>query len=96
MPPTEAPSLIWKTAEQFGFPAALVVLLIIFLWVIGRQIIAELGRLTRAVSLVVLAMQFAPEFHEAAQEIYDESMDAARGRKENVEKEITRRKKPLP
>jgi hypothetical protein len=78
----QAPEFLWKTAENFGFPAALVVLLILFLWVIGLRLVAEMGRLTRAVSLVVLAMQFAPEFHPAAREIYEESLEAARRRKD--------------
>ncbi len=91
MPTTETPSILLRTAEQFGFPAALTVLLIIFAWVIGRQIIAELGRLTRAVSLVVLAMSFAPEFHEEAKMLYDESLEAAKKRKEGLEHERKRK-----
>lgn len=93
MPPVETPSLIWKAFEAFGFPAGLVLLLILFGWIIGRGIMSELGRLTRAVTLVVLAMQFAPEFHEEAQEVYDESLDAAQKRKENLEHELARRKR---
>ncbi len=92
MPPNE--SLIWQIAERFGFPAVVCACLGFFNWVIGRQVIAELGRLTRAVSLVVLAMQFAPEFHESAREIHDESMAAARKRKEDLESETRRRQKP--
>lgn len=87
MPP-DSPSVIWQIAERFGFPAAVCACLGIFIWVRGREIAAELGRLTRAVTLLVLSMQFAPQFHDAARDIYDESIEAARKRKESLEGEI--------
>lgn len=88
----ESPSVIWQVAERFGFPAAVCACLGIFIWVRGREISAELGRLTRAVTLLVLSMQFAPQFHDTAQDIYDESITAARKRKENLEPEIRKHK----
>lgn len=74
-----------QSLDRFGFPVVVSAFLAGFIWVIGRQITAELGRLTRAVTLVVLSMQFAPEFHQAASDLYDESLEAARKRKEKVE-----------
>lgn len=92
--PTE--SLIWKIAESFGFPAACCVLLIAFIWVRGREIAAELGRVTRALTLVVLSMQFAPQLHkEEAQSIYEESEEAARKRKEDITHELSRKRRKL-
>lgn len=85
--PTQEPSILWQIAERFGFPAAVSVLLITFIWVRGREITAELGRLTRAVALAVLAMQFAPEFHKQAKELHEESLEAARKRKEDLSRE---------
>ncbi len=79
-------------AERFGFPAFVALLLGLFMWVIGRGIMSELGRLTRAVTLVVLAMQFAPEFHEDAENLYEESLDAAKKRKEDLSHEKQRKK----
>lgn len=89
----DAPNLIWTVAERFGFPASVCACLGIFIWVRGREIAAELGRLTRAVTLLVLSMQFAPQFHETARELYEESASAARKRKENLEGE-TRKHHP--
>lgn len=58
----------------------------VFIWVMGRNVIAELGRLTRAITLVVLAMSFAPkQFRLTAEELYDESLRAAQKRKETLE-----------
>lgn len=82
---------LMQVIERFGFPVAVSAALALFIWVIGRQIVAELGRLTRAVTLVVLAMQFAPEFHEEARRVHAESMSAARKRKEDLESETNRR-----
>jgi len=78
--------------DRFGFPAFVALSLGAFMWIIGRGIMSELGRLTRAVTLVVLAMQFAPEFHEEAESIYNDSLDAAKKRKERMEHEKQRRK----
>lgn len=86
MPP-ETPSLLFQFAERFGFPAFVSVCLGLFGWVVGRSITRELGRLTRAITLVVLAMQFAPEFHEEAEAIYDESLDEAKKRKDDLSHE---------
>lgn len=88
----ETPSLIYQFAKEFGFPALVALGLGAFVWVIGRGIMSELGRLTRAVTLVVLAMQFAPEFHRDAEELYEESMEAAKKRKEDTSHERHRRK----
>lgn len=87
------PSFIYQIAERFGFPVLVCFALGWFLWHVGRGVVTELGRLTRAVSLVVLAMQFAPELHEAAEELYDESLEAAQKRKENLSHERQRPKK---
>lgn len=87
----DSPSLMLQIAERFGFPVAVSAFLAFFIWVIGRGIIAELGRLTRAVTLVVLSMSFAPEFHEEASTLYDESAAAARKRKENLDNERKRK-----
>ncbi len=89
----ETPSLFFQFAERFGFPALVALLLGVFMWVIGRGIMSELGRLTRAVTLVVLAMQFAPEFHEDAQNLYEESLEAAKKRKEDLSHEKQRHRK---
>lgn len=83
----EAPSQILQILDKFGFPVFVALCLGAFMWIIGRGIISELGRLTRAVTLVVLCMQFAPEFHEDAAVIYDESMEAAKKRKEDLSHE---------
>ncbi len=90
MPAAETSSLLWQIAERFGFPAVVCACLGIFIWVMGQRVVAELGRLTRAVTLVVLAMQFAPEFHQAAKTLHDESLHAARRRKEDVDSEERR------
>lgn len=87
----ETPSLFLQFADRFGFPAFVALCLGVFMWIIGRGIMSELGRLTRAVTLCVLAMQFAPEFHEEAREIYEESLDAAKKRKDNVSHERQRK-----
>lgn len=89
----ETPSLLFQFAREFGFPALVALSLGLFIWTIGRGIIMELGRLTRAVALAVLSMQFFPQGHEQANEIYEESLDAARARKEKLDSEISRRKK---
>lgn len=93
MPPPETTNLIYQILERFGFPVLVSVGLGWFIWTIGRGIVTELGRLTRAVALLVLSMQFFPQGHEQAEEIYEESLDAARSRKEKLESEISRRKK---
>lgn len=93
MPP-EAPSLIIQFIDRFGFPVFVALCLGYFMWIIGRGIISELGRLTRAVTLVVLCMQFAPEFHRDAEELYEESAAAARKRKEDLSHERQRKKQP--
>lgn len=81
------PDSVWiQIAKEFGFPVVVCASLAAFIWVIGRSLIAELGRLTRAVALVVLAMSFAPrQFRLTAEELYAESMKAARDRKEEME-----------
>lgn len=88
----ETPSLLFQFAREFGFPALVALLLGAFIWIIGRGIMSELGRLTRAVTLVVLAMQFAPEFHEDATNLYEESLEAAKKRKEDMTHERQRKK----
>lgn len=89
----ETPSLFFQFADKFGFPAFVALCLGAFLWFIGRGIMSELGRLTRAVTLVVLAMQFAPEFHEDAESLYEESLEAAKKRKEDLSHERQRPRK---
>lgn len=79
--------MLMQVIERFGFPVAVSAWLAFFIWVMGRQIVAELGRLTRAVALVVLAMQFAPEFRQTAEDIYEESAAAAKKRGEDLESE---------
>lgn len=88
----DTPSLLFQFADKFGFPAFVALCLGAFGWIIGRGIMSELGRLTRAVTLVVLAMQFAPEFHEDAENLYEESLEAAKKRKENLSHERQRKK----
>lgn len=90
----ETPSQVMQFIDRFGFPAFVALSLGAFGWVIGRGIMFELGRLTRAVTLVVLAMQFAPEFHEDAENLYEESLDAATKRKEDLSHERRRHRKP--
>lgn len=87
MPPAESTGILWQVAERFGFPAFVCVCLGLFMWSIGRQMIAELGRLTRAVTQVVIAMQFAPQFHQVAKDLYDESLAAAKRRKDDLSTE---------
>lgn len=93
MEPSTINSLL-SIAERFGFPAALDVVLILFGWFVIRGLIAEVGRLTRAVTLAVLSMQFAPQFHSAAKDIYDESLSEARKRGEDLSAELQRHPPP--
>jgi hypothetical protein len=93
----ETPSLLFQFAREFGFPALVSFLLGAFIWTIGRGIMSELGRLTRAVTLVVLSMQFAPEragkaFKEEAERLYDESAEASKKRGEDISRERHRKK----
>lgn len=58
----------------------------------GKDITATVDRLTRIIALVVLAMQFAPQFHSSAEEIYEESLRASRKRKDDgIDEELARR-----
>lgn len=90
MPP-EVPAQAMQFIDRFGFPAFVAACLALFMWKSGREITSELGRLTRAVTLVVLSMQFAPEFHEEANNIYEDSLEAAKKRKEKL---LHERQKP--
>ncbi len=96
MTPTEAPSLLWQIAERFGFPAALVVLLIFLGWVRLGALIAEVGRLTRAVAMIVISTQFIlPKIlREQAEDVWEESAVAAEKRKEDLATEKRRRHRP--
>jgi len=89
----EAPSWILQFIDRFGFPVFVALALGAFIWFKASGITAELGRVTRALTLVVLAMQFAPQFHEDAEELYEESLDAARKRKEDLSHERQRHKR---
>lgn len=86
MPP-ETPSLFLQVLERFGFPVFVSCVLGAAIWFMVRPLITEIGRLTRSITLLILTQQFAPQFHEAAKELYDESLDAARKRKEDLSHE---------
>jgi len=68
---------LWQIVGQYGFNAVLIVLLLFYGRAALRDLSAAVDRVSRAVTLVVLAMSFLPKiFHEQAAALKEEVQDA--------------------